>query len=147
MKCVARLLGLFILPFACVVESKEITEKNTDSLKQFYDIGMELRVDGEIISAPRIVLNAGGSGSIEVSSENVSYLIAVQTESSKIVSGTVVIPVAFDVKSDIANESRAINALVDLPLGQTVSLIGKTNFDAGVQLNASIELIDEARSW
>ena len=47
-----------------------------------------------------------------------------QTEPSQIVSGTVVIPVAFDVRSEIVNESRAVNTFVDLPLGQTVSLIG-----------------------
>ena len=67
---------------------------------------------------------AGGNASIEFSSVNARYLIAMQTEPSQIVSGTVVIPVAFGVRSEIINESRAINTFVDLPLGQTVSLIG-----------------------
>lgn len=67
---------------------------------------------------------AGGNASIEFSSVNARYLIAMQTEPPQIVSGTVVIPVAFDVRSEIVNESRAVNTFVDLPLGQTVSLIG-----------------------
>lgn len=147
MKSVAVLLGLIALPVTYVAQSADIADVSTNYLEQLYDINMELLVDGEIISAPRIVLKVGGRGSMEFSSENGNYTFAVQTEPSQIESGTVVIPVSFDFKSDTAYESRTINTSVDMPLGQTVSLIGKTTLDGDVQLNASIDLMAAAPNW
>ena len=140
------LVCLFCL-FTHVVHSADIADKSDSYLGQFYDISMELLVDGEITSAPRMIVKVGERASIEVTSQNHEYRILVQTEPPQIESVAVVVPVSFDFKYEIENESRAINSLVNLTIGKTVSLIGKTNSDAEVQLNASISTITESPAW
>ena len=140
-------LGLFVLPFSHVAHSAEIADKSDKHLEQFYDINMEVLVFGEITAAPRIILKVGGSGSIELSSENDNYLIAVQTEPPQIQSGVLHAPISFDLKYETAGEPRVVNTSMNLPLGQMVSLGGKTKWDGEVQLNASINVIAEASGW
>ena len=77
MKSQVLVLGLFVLPFTHGAHSSEIADEGDKYLEQFYDISMEVLVSGEITAAPRIILQVGGSGSIELSSENENYLIAV----------------------------------------------------------------------
>ncbi len=145
MKPIVFLLGLFVLPFTHVVHSADIADESDRYVGQFYDISMELLVDGEITSAPRMIVKVGERASIEVTSQNHEYRILVQTEPPQIESGAVVVPVSFDLKYE--NESRAINSLVNLTIGRTVSLIGKTNSNVEVQLNASISTIAESPAW
>ena len=147
MKSLVLVLGLFVLPFSHVAHSAEIADKSDKHLEQFYDINMEVLVSGEITAAPRIILKVGGSGSIELSSENDNYLIAVQTEPPHIQSGVLHAPISFDLKYETAGEPRIVNTSMNLPLGQMVSLGGKTKWDGEVQLNASINVIAEAPSW
>ena len=147
MKPIVFLLGLFVLPFTYVVHSADIADESDSYLGQFYDISVELLVDGEITSTPRMIVKVGERASIEVTSQNHEYRILVQTKPPQIESGVVVVPVSFDFKYEIEKESRAINSLVNLPIGKTVSLIGKTNTDAEVQLNASISTIAESPAW
>ena len=147
MKSLVLVLGLFVLPFSQVAHSAKIADKSDKHLKQFYDINMEVLVFGEITAAPRIILKVGGSGSIELSSENDNYLIAVQTESPQIQSGVLHAPISFDLKYETAGGRRVVNTSMNLPLGQMVSLGGKTKWDGEVQLNASINVIAEAPGW
>ena len=84
MKSLLLVLGLLVLPFTRVAHSAEIADESDKHLEKFYDINMEVLVLGEITAAPRIILKVGGSGSIELSSENDNYLIAVQTEPLKL---------------------------------------------------------------
>ena len=57
------------------------------------------------------------------------------------------VPISFDLKYETAGEPRIVNTSMNLPLGQMVSLGGKTKSDGEVQLNASINVIAEAPSW
>ena len=147
MKSLILLLGLLVLLFTRVAHSAEIADESDKHLEKFYDINMEVLVLGEITAAPRIMLKVGGSGSIELSSENDNYLIAVQTEPPQIESGVPHVPISFDLKYETAGEPRIVNTSMNLPLGQMVSLGGKTKSDGEVQLNASINVIAEAPSW
>jgi hypothetical protein len=147
MKSLILVLGLLVLPFTRVAHSAEIADESDKHLEKFYDINMEVLVLGEITAAPRIILKVGGSGSIELSSENDNYLIAVQTEPPQIESGVPHVPISFDLKYETAGEPRIVNTSMNLPLGQMVSLVGKTKSDGEVQLNASINVIAEAPSW
>lgn len=147
MKPLGVVLALFVLPVTQVAFSTEAVEESDNLPEQFYDIQMEFLVASEITSAPRIILKVGGSGSIELSSEKDNYLIAVQTEAPQIESGVVHVPVSFDIEYETAGEPRIVNTVMNLPLGQMVSLGGKTKWDGGVQLNASINVIAEATDW
>lgn len=147
MKSLGVVLALFVLPVTQVAFSTEAVEESDNLPEQFYDIQMEFLVASEITSAPRIILKVGGSGSIELSSEKDNYLIAVQTEAPQIESGVVHVPVSFDIEYETAGEPRIVNTVMNLPLGQMVSLGGKTKWDGGVQLNASINVIAEATDW
>ena len=147
MKSLVLVLGLFVLPVTQVAFSTEAVKENDNLSEQFYDIQMEFLVASEITAAPRIILKVGGSGSIELSSEKDNYLIAVQTEAPQIESGVVHVPVSFDIEYETAGEPRIVNTVMNLPLGQMVSLGGKTKWDGGVQLNASINVIAEATDW
>ena len=147
MKSLILVLGLLVLPFTRVAHSAEIADESDKHLEKFYDINMEVLVLGEITAAPRIILKVGGSGSIELSSENDNYLIAVQTEPPQIESGVPHVPISFDLKYETAGEPRIVNTSMNLPLGQMVSLGGKTKSDGEVQLNASINVIAEAPGW
>ena len=108
---------------------------------------MEVLVSGEITAAPRITLQVGDSGSVELSSENENYLIAVQTEPPKIESEALHAPVSFDLKYETAGQLRIVNTSINLPLGQMVSLRDKTEWGGEVQLNTSINVIAEAPNW
>ena len=147
MKSLVLVLGLFVLPVTQVAFSTEAVKESDNLPEQFYDIQMEFLVASEITAAPRIILKVGGSGSIELSSEKDNYLIAVQTEAPQIESGVVHVPVSFDIEYETAGEPRIVNTVMNLPLGQMVSLGGKTKWDGGVQLNASINVIAEATDW
>ena len=147
MKSLVLVLGLFVLPFSHVAQSAEIADESDKHLEQFYDINMEVLVFGEITAAPRIILKVGGTGSIELSAENDNYLIAVQTEPPQIESGVLHAPISFNLKYETAGEPRVVNTAMNLPLGQMVSLGGKTKWDGEVQLNASINVIAEAPGW
>ena len=74
---VVALIALFTLHLA--YSSAPTADISTHNSDQFYDINMEILVSGEITSKPRIILKVGGSGSIELSSDEDNYLIAVQT--------------------------------------------------------------------
>ncbi len=91
-------------------------------------------------------MKVGGSGSIELSSDEDNYLIAVQT-GPQIESGAVLVPTSFDFTYETEGEAGKINTRMNLPLGQTVLLGAKTNMDGDVQLNASINVIAEAPKW
>ena len=147
MKSLLLVVALLVLPFTHVAHSAGIANESDKHLEKFYDINMEVLVLGEITAAPRIILKVGGSGSIELSSENDNYLIAVQTEPPQIESGVPHVPISFDLKYETAGEPRIVNTSMNLPLGQMVSLGGKTKSDGEVQLNASINVIAEAPSW
>ena len=147
MKLLALVLALFVLPVTQVAFGKEAIEESDNLREQFYDIQMEFLVASEITAAPRIILKVGGSGSIALSSEEDNYLIAVQTEAPQIESGVVHVPVSFDIEYETAGEPRIVNTVMNLLLGQMVSLGGKAKWDRGVQLNASINLIAEATDW
>ena len=147
MKSLLLVFALLVLPFTHVAHSAGIADESDKHLEKFYDINMEVLVLGEITAAPRIILKVGGSGSIELSSENDNYLIAVQTEPPQIQSGVLHAPISFDLKYETAGEPRVVNTSMNLPLGQMVSLGGKTQWDGEVQLNASINVIAEAPSW
>ena len=147
MKLLALVLALFVLPVTQVAFGTEAVEESDNLREQFYDIQMEFLVASEITAAPRIILKVGGSGSIALSSEKDNYLIAVQTEAPQIESGVVHVPVSFDIEYETAGEPRIVNTVMNLPLGQMVSLGGKAKWDRGVQLNASINLIAEATDW
>ena len=147
MKSLLVVFALLVLPFTHVAHSAGIADQSDKHLEKFYDINMEVLVLGEITVAPRIILKVGGGGSIELSSENDNYLIAVQTEPPQIESGVPHVPISFDLKYETAGEPRIVNTSVNLPLGQMVSLGGKTKSDGEVQLNASINVIAEAPSW
>ena len=147
MKSLVLVLGLFVLPFTHGAHSSEIVDESDEYLEQLYDISMEVLESGEITAAPRIIMKVGGSGSIELSSEKDNYRIAMQTEAPQIESGVVHVPVSFDIEYETAGEPRIVNTVMNLPLGQMVSLGGKTKWDGGVQLNASIEVIAEATDW
>ena len=144
MKSLLLMFALLVLPFTHVAHGAGIADESDKHLEQFYDINMEVLVLGEITAAPRIILKVGGSGSIELSSENDNYLIAVQTEPPQIQSGVLHAPISFDLKYETAGEPRVVNTSMNLPLGQMVSLGGKTQWDGEVQLNASINVIAEA---
>ncbi|HCG94338.1 MAG TPA: hypothetical protein DEX20_01790 [Halieaceae bacterium] len=81
---VVALIALFALPLAYNASSATTADISTQYLDQFYDINMEILVSGEITSKPRIILKVGGSGLIELSSDENKYLIAVQTGSPQI---------------------------------------------------------------
>ena len=147
MKSLLSVFALLVLPFTHVAHSAGIADESDKHLEKFYDINMEVLVLGEITAAPRIILKVGGSGSIELSSENDNYLIAVQTEPPQIESGVPHVPISFDLKYETAGEPRIVNTSMNLPLGQMVSLGDKTQWDGEVQLNASINVIAEAPSW
>ena len=147
MKSLVLVLGLFVLPFTHGAHSSEIADESDEYLEQFYDISMEVLVSGEITAAPRIIMKVGGSGSIELSSEDDNYLIEVQTEPPQIESGVLHAPISFDLKYETAGQPRIVDSSMNLPLGQMVSLGGKTKWDGGVQLNASINVIAEATDW
>ena len=147
MKLLALVLALFVLPVTQVAFGKEAIEESDNLREQFYDIQMEFLVASEITAAPRIILKVGGSGSIALSSEEDNYLIAVQTEAPQIESGVVHVPVSFDIEYETAGEPRIVNTVMNLLLGQMVSLGGKAKWDRGVQLNASINLIAETTDW
>ena len=141
------MLVLLVLPLTHVAHSAEIANESDMHLEKFYDINMEVLVLGEITAEPRIILKVGGGGSIELSSENDNYLIAVQTEPPQIESGVPHVPISVDLKYETAGEPRIVNTSMNLPLGQMVSLGDKTQWDGEVQLNASINVIAEAPSW
>ena len=101
MKPIVFLLGLFVLPFTYVVHSADIADESDSYLGQFYDISVELLVDGEITSTPRMIVKVGERASIEVTSQNHEYRILVQTKPPQIESGVVVVPVSFDFKYEI----------------------------------------------
>ena len=147
MKSQVLVLGLFVLPFTHGAHSSEIADEGDKYLEQFYDISMEVLVSGEITAAPRIILQVGGSGSIELSSENENYLIAVQTEPPQIESEVLHAPVSFDLKYETAGQPRIVNTSINLPLGRMVSLGDKKKWGGDVQLNASINVIAEAPKW
>ena len=147
MRSLLLVLGLLVLPLTHVAHSAEIADESDKHSEKFYDINMEVLVLGEITAAPRIILKVGGGGSIELSSENDNYLIAVQTEPPQIESGVPHVPISFDLKYETAGEPRVVNTSMNLPLGQMVSLGDKTQWDGEVQLNASINVIAEAPSW
>ena len=147
MKSLLLVLVLLVLPITHVAHSAEIANESDKHLEKFYDINMEVLVLGEITAAPRIILKVGGGGSIELSSENDNYLIAVQTEPLQIKSGVPHVPISFDLKYETGGEPRIVNTSMNLPLGQMVSLGDKTQWDGEVQLNASINVIAEAPSW
>ena len=148
MKSPVLVLCLFVLPFTHVAYSAaEIADESVNHLEQFYDINMEVLVFGEVTAAPRIILKVGGSGSIELSSENDNYLIAVQTEPPQIESGVLHAPILFNLTYETAGEPRIVSTSMNLPLGQMVSLGGKIKWDGDVQLSASINVIAEAPSW
>ena len=143
---VVALIALFALPLAYNASSSTTADISTHCSDQFYDINMEILVSGEITSKPRIILKVGGSGSIELSSDEDNYLIAVQT-GPLIESGEVLVPTSFDFTYETEGEAGKINTTMNLPLGQTVLLGAKTNMDGDVQLNASINVIAEAPKW
>ena len=87
------MLVLLVLPLSHVAHSAEIADESDKHLEKFYDINMEVLVLGEITAAPRIILKVGGGGSIELSSENDNYLIAVQTAPPQIESGVPHVPI------------------------------------------------------
>ena len=147
MQSLVLVLALFVLSFTPGVHSSEIADENHKYLEQFYDINMEVLVSGEITAAPRIILKVGGSGSIELSSENDNYRIAVQTEPPQIESGVLHAPISFDLKYETAGQPRIVNTSMNLPLGQMVSLVDKTERDGEVELNASINVTAEAPNW
>lgn len=147
MKSLLLVFALLVLPFTHVAHSAGIADESDKHLEKFYDINMEVLVLGEITAAPRIILKVGGGGSIELSSENDNYLIAVQTEPPQIESGVPHVPISFDFKYETAGEPTIVNTSMNLPLGQMVSLGDKTQWDGEVQLNASINVIAEAPSW
>ena len=147
MQSLVLVLALFVLSFTPGVHSSEIADENHKYLEQFYDINMEVLVLGEITAAPRIILKVGGSGSIELSSENDNYRIAVQTEPPQIESGVLHAPISFDLKYETAGQPRIVNTSMNLPLGQMVSLVDKTERDGEVELNASINVTAEAPNW
>ena len=144
---VVALIALFTLHLAYNASSATTADISTHNSDQFYDINMEILVSGEITSKPRIILKVGGSGSIEWSSDEDNYLIAVQTGSPQIESGEVLVPTSFDFTYETQGEAGKINTRMNLPLGQTVYLGSKTNMDGDVQLNASINVIAEAPKW
>lgn len=144
---VVALIALFALPLAYNASSATTADISTQYLDQFYDINMEILVSGEITSKPRIILKVGGSGLIELSSDENNYLIAVQTGSPQIESGEVLVPTSFDFTYETEGEAGKINTRMNLPLGQTVYLGAKTNMNGEVQLNASINVIAEAPKW
>lgn len=141
------MISLVVLPFTHGAHSSEMPDESDKYLEQFYDISMEVLVSGEITAAPRIILQVGDSGSVELSSENENYLIAVQTEPPQIESEVLHAPVSFHLKYETAGEPRIVNTLMNLPLGQVVSVGDKTKWDGEVQLNASIDMIAEATNW
>ena len=147
MKSLLSVFALLVLPFTHVAHSAGIADESDKHLEKFYDINMEVLVLGEITAAPRIILKVGGGGSIELSSENDNYLIAVQTEPPQIESGVLHAPISFNLKYETAGEPRVANTSMNLPLGQMVSLGGKIKWDGDVQLSASINVIAEAPSW
>ena len=147
MKSLVLVLGLFVLPFTHGAHSSEIADESDEYLEQFYDISMEVLVSGEITAAPRIIMKVGGSGSIELSSENNKYLIEVQTEPPQIESGVLHAPISFDLKYETTGQSRIVNSSTNLPLGQMVSLGDKTKGDVEIQLNASVNVTAEAPHW
>ena len=147
MNSLVLVLGLFVLPVTQAVFSAEAVDESNTHLEQFYDVNMEVLVSGEITATPRIILKVGGSGSVQLSSERDNYLIAIQTEPPQIASGVVQVPILFDFKYETAGESQRVNTVMNLPLGRTVSLGGKTKGDGEVQLNASINVIAEAPGW
>ena len=147
MKSLGLVLALFVLPVTQAAFSAETVDESDNRLEQFYDLQMEVLVSSEITAAPRIILKVGDIGSIELSSEQDNYLIAVKTEAPQIESGVVHVPVSFNIEYETGGEYRTVNTLMDLPLGQKVSLGGKTKWDGGVQLNASINVITEAPNW
>ena len=144
---VMALIALFALPLAYSASSAITADISTQYLDQFYDINMEILVSGEITSKPRIILKVGGSGSIELSSDENNYLIAVQTGSPQIESGKVLVPTSFDFTYETEGEAGKIKTRMNLPLGKTVYLGAKTKMDGDVQLNASINVIAEVPEW
>ena len=113
---VVALIALFALPLTYNASSAGTADISTHYSDQFYDINMEILVSGEITSEPRIILKVGGSGSIELSSDEDNYLIAVQTGSPQIESGEVLVPTSFDFTYETEGEAGKINTRMNLPL-------------------------------